>query len=75
MDIGDQTVEFMFYWNERDISKWGALFVFWLHPQQEVHGPELKPKPHQWQHQFLNPLSHQGTPASEFSFRSVLDSD
>ena len=36
------------------------LLHLWRHT--EVLGPGFEPKPQQWQHQFLNPLHHQGTP-------------
>ena len=38
------------------------FFFFWLYPQHaKVPRPGTEPAPQQWQHQILNPLSHQGT--------------
>ena len=39
------------------------FFFLWLHPcYAEVLGPEIEPKPQQWQLQVFNPLIHQKTP-------------
>ena len=42
-------------------------FFFWPYPcHVEVPRVGIKPKLQQWQHQILNPLSHQGTPLFNF---------
>ena len=37
------------------------LLFFFLHLPEEVPKPEIRPVPQQYKHQFLNPLSYQGT--------------